>query len=90
MAAMPAARDAPELVTAAAAAPADDGNSSDDGLFGAAGDWMTEHEDEGAEELEVSRAPAVASEEMPVPENWKFKRKDYWDGRFETEQEFEW
>eukprot|EP01052_Picozoa_sp_SAG31_P043063 SAG31_NODE_7054_length_1800_cov_1.843805_2_plen_145_part_00 len=63
-------------------------SSSDDDIFGGAASWMQDDESGGVE-VEVSRADAAADETV-VPENWKFKRKDYWDARFQTEKEFEW
>ena len=62
----------------------DDGSSSEGGLFGAASGWMDE-QDSGEEDVGVSRAAAVLSEEIR-PENWKFKEKAYWEDRFATEQ----
>lgn len=64
-------------------------SGSEDDLFGAAAEWMEDHEEEGAVEVDVARKD-TGDVDRSGHENWVFKKQSYWEERFQTEKEYDW
>ena len=65
--------------------------SSEGGLFGAAASWMEGQEEEGTADVGgVQRSDTAEDVDRSGHENWVFKKQEYWEERFDKEDQYDW